>query len=223
MSNNIYDDTVSEKAVWEGYITSDEITARSPQIQGQTQSLMMFCYKCNNVIPGDSKFCPYCQTELYTECPKCGAKYSSQYPSCSQCGTNREDFLQRQRELEWEQEEIERKKRLEREKIEQENNIKYKARSLCDSIVSRHAIGGIIFYATVVLFTFLTALFNNVIAALLMPVMIVGFILFSIVTARRAKKEIRKWLQENPDDLSNKYIVQHLEEISWKTIFEFDK
>ena len=100
MSNNIYDDTVSEKAVWEGDITSDEITARSPQIQRQTQSQMMFCYKCNNVIPGDSKFCPYCQTELYVICPKCGVKYSSQYPICNQCGTNRQEYLKWQREEE---------------------------------------------------------------------------------------------------------------------------
>ncbi|MEE1190142.1 MAG: hypothetical protein UHN41_05200 [Bacteroidales bacterium] len=68
MSNN----KVSEKAVWEGSISPDNDT---PSIgsQMQAQPQMMFCYKCNNVIPGNSTFCPYCQIKLFTECPKCGA------------------------------------------------------------------------------------------------------------------------------------------------------
>ena len=126
MSNNIYDDTVSEKAIWEGSITPDnETPSFASQMQSQPQ--MMFCYKCNQVIPGNSTYCPYCQVKLFTECPKCGAKYSSQYPSCSQCGTNREEFLQRQREWEWKQAEIERKTRLEQEKKEKEKQEKEKA------------------------------------------------------------------------------------------------
>ena len=107
MSNNIYDDTVSEKVVWEGSITPDE----NPIItsQAQTQPQMMFCYKCNQVIPGNSTYCPYCQVKLFTECPKCGAKYSSQYPACNHCGTNRVEYLQMQRR------ETERKAAIERE------------------------------------------------------------------------------------------------------------
>ena len=93
MSNN----KVSEKAVWEGSISPDNDT---PSIGShmQAQSQMMFCYKCNNVIPGNSTFCPYCQIKLFVECPKCGAKYSSQYPACNQCGTNREEYLKTQRQ-----------------------------------------------------------------------------------------------------------------------------
>lgn len=104
MGNN----KVSEKAVWEGSISPDNDT---PSIgsQMQAQPQMMFCYKCNNVIPSDSTFCPYCQIKLYTECPKCGASYSSQYPACSKCGTNREEYLQMQRR------EAERKASIERE------------------------------------------------------------------------------------------------------------
>ena len=99
---------VSEKAVWEGSITPDNDTPSfGSQIQAQPQ--MMFCYKCNNVIPNNSTFCPYCQIKLFTECPKCGVKYSSQYPACNQCGTNREEFLQMQRR------EAERKAAIERE------------------------------------------------------------------------------------------------------------
>lgn len=109
------DNKVSEKAIWEGSITPDnDIPSLGAQMQSQPQ--MMFCYKCNNVIPGDSKYCPCCNIELYTTCPKCGVKYSSQYSICSQCGTNRVEFLEVQRR---EQERIERLKHEER--IRQEN------------------------------------------------------------------------------------------------------
>ena len=104
MGNN----KVSEKAIWEGSISPDNNTP-SIASQMQTQPQMMFCYKCNNVIPGNSTFCPYCQIKLFVECPKCGAKYSSQYPACNNCGTNREEFLQMQRR------EAERKAAIERE------------------------------------------------------------------------------------------------------------
>lgn len=91
----MHDNKVSEKAVWEGSISPDNNPSIASQMQTQPQ--MMFCYKCNNVIPGNSTFCPYCQIKLFVECPKCGAKYSSQYPACNQCGTNREEYLKTQR------------------------------------------------------------------------------------------------------------------------------
>ena len=62
------------------------------------------CYACGEVIPDNSKFCPYCSQELYVKCPKCGQIYSSQYPACNQCGTNREKY--------YEQEKQKRKERL---------------------------------------------------------------------------------------------------------------
>lgn len=104
MDNN----KVSEKAIWEGAISPDNDT---PSIgsQMQTQPQMMFCYKCNNVIPSNSKFCPCCNVVLFATCPKCGVKYSSQYLICNQCGTNREEYLQIQRR------EAERKEAIERE------------------------------------------------------------------------------------------------------------
>ena len=131
MGNN----KVSEKAVWEGSISPDNDT---PSIgsQMQAQPQMMFCYKCNNVIPGNSTFCPYCQIKLFTECPKCGAKYSSQYPACGQCGTNREEYLRAQRREQERKEAIERenrRKRLEEalaQKEQQEKKRRYEAENL---------------------------------------------------------------------------------------------
>ena len=116
MSNN----KVSEKAVWEGTITPDkDVQQAVPHIHTQPQ--MMFCYKCNNVSPGDSKFCPYCNIELYATCPKCGVKYSSQYPSCSQCGTNRDEYLLAQRREQERKEAIERENRRRQEILERKN------------------------------------------------------------------------------------------------------
>lgn len=139
MSNNIVDKNVSDKVVWENGVTHDNDftpTMSQPQSEFHSQPQMMFCYKCNNVIPANSKFCPCCNIELYTTCPKCGIQYSSQYPVCNQCGTNRLEYLQLQRK---EQEKIEARKRderlqreeLEREKLEKERQeILAKAREM---------------------------------------------------------------------------------------------
>jgi hypothetical protein len=90
---------ISEKAVWDE-LTPSEDENTSPTSFGQpTQPQMMFCYNCSQVIPANSAFCPWCQTELFVTCPKCGNKYSSQYPSCYQCGTNREQYLNECRKI----------------------------------------------------------------------------------------------------------------------------
>ena len=109
---------ISEKAVWENGITADEpdytVVSQSVQTSVQSQPQMMFCYNCNQVIPANSAFCPWCQIELYATCPKCGAKYSSQYPACNQCGTNRKVFL----EVQQRREDVIRKIETERARIE---------------------------------------------------------------------------------------------------------
>lgn len=141
----IYDNQVAEKAIWEETATEDVELLQSPTrnvvtavssisntpsiaAKNEAQPQMMFCYKCNNVIPNDSKFCPYCQIELFVICPKCGVKYSSQYPACNQCGTNRIEYLQIEKERKEreriEREERERIKREERERIERERREK---------------------------------------------------------------------------------------------------
>lgn len=136
MSNNMVDKNVSDKVVWENGITSDNgVTPTSFQSMSQPQ--MTFCYKCNNVIPVDSKFCPYCQIELYTTCPKCGIKYSSQYPACNQCGTNKLEYLESQkREKERIESEI-REERLRQEKLEQERQEQeYKEKERKEQIIN---------------------------------------------------------------------------------------
>ena len=120
---------VSEKVVWDNCIPSDNDSSTQSASQMNTQQQMMFCYKCSNVIPGDSVYCPYCQIKLFTECPKCGAKYSSQYPVCNQCGTNRHDYYENLRRERERKEAIERENRKqkeikERQRLEEERRKK---------------------------------------------------------------------------------------------------
>ena len=90
---------ILEKAHWEG-LTILEDEKRSPEPYEQIiYPQIMLCYRCNNTIPEDSKFCPCCGIELYTICPKCGKKYSSQYVFCNECGTNKELYTQEQNKL----------------------------------------------------------------------------------------------------------------------------
>lgn len=56
----------------------------------------MICHACGEIIPASSKFCPYCSHILWVQCPKCGMTYSSQYPVCSECGTNRNKYIEMQ-------------------------------------------------------------------------------------------------------------------------------
>lgn len=125
----MHDNKVSDKVIWEGSITPDEETSFS-QTNVPNQRQMMFCYKCNNVIPGDSKFCPCCNVELYTTCPKCGVKYSSQYQICSQCGTNREEYLRRQKREQERKAALEREERIRQEKLEREKQEKKREEEL---------------------------------------------------------------------------------------------
>lgn len=45
----------------------------------------MKCQNCQQNIPEESKFCPYCQVELYL-CSNCGTKYPKNYRFCNNCG-----------------------------------------------------------------------------------------------------------------------------------------
>ena len=78
-------------------ILAEEIDSHHTSYMHQTEYVgSIACYACGEIIPSDSKFCPYCSKELYVKCPKCGHIYSSQYPACNQCGTNREKYYEQE-------------------------------------------------------------------------------------------------------------------------------
>jgi RNA polymerase subunit RPABC4/transcription elongation factor Spt4 len=75
-----------------------DMDSPSTSYMHQTENVgAMACYACGEIIPSDSKFCPYCSRELFVVCPKCGHKYSSQFPACNQCGTNRNKYYEQLR------------------------------------------------------------------------------------------------------------------------------
>ena len=83
---------------------------------GSVEDKFILCYNCEQVIPSDSEYCPYCQKAQYVICPKCGFRYLAQYPSCYKCGTNREQYFSDQKA----QEEKERMLRAEQARKEAE-------------------------------------------------------------------------------------------------------
>jgi RNA polymerase subunit RPABC4/transcription elongation factor Spt4 len=94
----------------------------------QTENVgAMACYACGEIIPSDSKFCPYCSRELFVVCPKCGHNYSSQFPACNQCGTNRNKYYE---QLKKEKLELESKISIVREKEGDSAAIKIRTREI---------------------------------------------------------------------------------------------
>ena len=108
---------ITENVVWENLDPNErEIQMSGPSFQFN-QPQKTFCYKCGKLIPADAAFCPWCQIELHTTCPKCQEKYSSEYPSCPHCGTNKEQYIQEQKRLEAiRQRELEVQRRVEEER-----------------------------------------------------------------------------------------------------------
>lgn len=76
-------------------IQAEGIDNQSTNYLLQTENVgVIACYACGEIIPADSKFCPYCSKELFVTCPQCGHKYSSQFPACNMCGTNRGKYIE---------------------------------------------------------------------------------------------------------------------------------
>jgi len=55
---------------------------------------MTICYNCNEIIPADSKYCPYCGRELTVKCPNCGNIIMSHFLFCNKCGKKRDQNYQ---------------------------------------------------------------------------------------------------------------------------------
>lgn len=83
----------------------------------------MVCFRCNEIIPGEAEFCPFCGMPQYVTCPRCGLRYLAQYPNCYKCGTNREDYL-RQKENEEKEREERRRKEEEALRIRREEEVR---------------------------------------------------------------------------------------------------
>lgn len=189
------------------------------------KSNTMICYKCGEIIPADSKFCPHCSINLYVTCPKCGYEYSSQYPACSKCGTNREKYNEqiwkeeerqrKWREAERKRQEEEKKRREEWKKspegqAEQERIAREKAAKIRSEIEEKHKRGGLetfclimgfisVFVGTIVSFAI------SIVAGLTMLPFLV-WLTKEIMPSDSVEKEIQKWKQEHPNNEATPYL-----------------
>ncbi|MDY6854244.1 MAG: SPFH domain-containing protein [Thermodesulfobacteriota bacterium] len=62
---------------------------RGPASQPQAQQYEVFkCPECQQIIPKDAKFCPYCghQQLVFTQCSNCNKNLSANARFCSRCG-----------------------------------------------------------------------------------------------------------------------------------------
>ena len=105
-------DRVTGLANYGGYDGSAGRNGDDPSFNGGYAAKTTVCYACNEIIPIGATYCPVCGKKLLVTCPKCGYEYSSQYPVCSKCGTNRNQYLEEEKERE--QKEAEEQARLER-------------------------------------------------------------------------------------------------------------
>jgi len=193
------------------------------------------CYACGEIIPADSKFCPYCSKELLVKCPNCRHEYSSQYPICNKCGTNREDYYKREKEAENRQREYERQQRIEQDKkIEEERKLREwenspegqaelkkgreSARLIKKEICSGHSgyiiIGWICIVGTVLLFLRLIFLgeshqlvngWDIVIPFIWEIVFGIWWLIALHIAKRKIGSKIQKWEQEHPNDIITRY------------------
>ena len=155
----------------------------------------MVCYACNEIIPSNSEYCPYCKKKLYETCPKCGATYSSQFKVCNKCGTDRREFLNRQRK---EEEQI-------REK-EKEQQYKKEAQLVKSELKPSLTI----IYAPVAIIIFIFFLswnsLSNFVSFIIPVLLFIWMAVSNSVCESIHNSKVSKWKQEHPNDPRCKYL-----------------
>lgn len=155
----------------------------------------MVCYACNEIIPSNSEYCPYCKKKLYETCPKCGATYSSRFKVCNKCGTDRREFLNRQRKEEGQIREKEKEQQYKKEAQLVKSELK-------PSLTIIYAPVAIIMF---IFFLSWNSLSNFV--SFFIPVLLFIWIAVSnSVCESIHNSKVSKWKQEHPNDPRCKYL-----------------
>ena len=162
---------------------------------GYSYSNTMICYACEEIIPANSEYCPHCRKKLYETCPKCGAKYSSQFKVCNKCGTDRREFLNRQKK--------------EKEQI-REREIEQQYKKEAQLVKSELKPSLTIIYAPVAIMMFIFFLSWNSLSnfvSFIIPVLVFIWIAVSnSVCESIHNSKVSKWKQEHPNDPRCKYL-----------------
>lgn len=179
-------DRVAGLANYSGY-DSHAGSNDSSSYGGQTSPKTTVCYKCSEIIPLGSTFCPVCGERLLVECPNCGHEYSSQYPVCSKCGTNREEYNER--------------KRREENKSDQEIKLKEEA----SRIRGNYYWYGLLLTGVLEVSSFLFFLIFDA-SGLISTIGIFAGAIPMILGYKVSEYRIKKWEQEHPNDPRNNYL-----------------
>lgn len=155
----------------------------------------MVCYACSEIISANSEYFPYCSTQLYVTCPKCGNKYSSQFPACNKCGTNRVKYLKKLKAEEEEARRKENEKRTEQSEMES-------AQELRNQLFGTTIIWWVLIFILVPPLLFLIFELTPITMMGIYGIgAIGGYIIYRIYEFR-----INKWKEEHPNDPRSKYL-----------------
>lgn len=172
----------------------------------------MVCYKCNEIIPAESLFCPICGIMLWVKCPNCGHEYSSQYSICNKCGTNRNQYLKEEEE----KERIKKEKEAEERRIEQERIKEEKIKMEAFKLKERLSNSGVVvllsiilIFALIMTFCVLASYCTDYIGLWFFILLILSFLILFFIARfgeSRDKSNIEKWMKEHPNDPRSKYL-----------------
>lgn len=171
----------------------------SPSYAGQTSPKTMVCYACNEIIPSNSEYCPYCKKKLYETCPKCGATYSSQFNVCNKCGTDRVQYY-----LELEAQKKKERKEQEEIKVRDEaSELRRKLQGM--AVIWWFLLCLVLFFSIPFLFDVLDGKDGTILFSIIIGVCCIAIASLYIII-KLQKERITKWKQEHPNDPRSKYI-----------------
>ena len=201
------------------YASQSEAYRQETYVQ---HSQSMICYACGEIIPGDSKFCPYCNQSLWVQCPKCGKTYSSQYPVCNACGTNRAKYHEEQERIARQKAEEEQRRKQEEKRAHEEwlksperqaEEAKKEAKEILKQFEIEECIYIWIFFCAIVLTVTLAIpighlLIHDLAGALLLSLLISFGGAFGIIYMmnKNKNKEIEQWKKEHPNHRAIPYL-----------------
>ena len=185
-------------------------------------SKSMICYACGEIIPDDSKFCPYCSQSLWVQCPKCGKTYSSQYPVCNACGTNRAKYHEEQERIarqkaEEEQRRKQEEKRAHEEWLKSPERQEEKAKEEAKEILKQFEIEldtFVLLFSSALALTFVLtivigfSLIHDLTGALLLSLLISFGGAFGIIYIMNMNKnrKLEQWKKEHPNHRAIPYL-----------------